>query len=145
MINTPHNPLGKVFSRRELLEIAEFAKEFNLLVVSDEVVRIFFSLSLSLKKEITLLNHFTFSMNGLFIQIMNMLELQLFQVSNHFFYCDIFLFIISDSYSLTFFPFSFLLFKGMWERTITIGSAGKTFSVTGWKVSFSFFLKKNLF
>ena len=25
-------------------------------------------------------------------------------------------------------------FPGMWERTITIGSAGKTFSVTGWKV-----------
>lgn len=24
---------------------------------------------------------------------------------------------------------------GMWDRTITIGSAGKTFSVTGWKVS----------
>lgn len=23
---------------------------------------------------------------------------------------------------------------GMWDRTITIGSAGKTFSVTGWKV-----------
>ena len=23
---------------------------------------------------------------------------------------------------------------GMWERTITIGSAGKTFSCTGWKV-----------
>ncbi len=23
---------------------------------------------------------------------------------------------------------------GMWERTITIGSAGKTFSATGWKV-----------
>lgn len=22
----------------------------------------------------------------------------------------------------------------MWERTITIGSAGKTYSVTGWKV-----------
>lgn len=22
---------------------------------------------------------------------------------------------------------------GMWERTVTIGSAGKTFSVTGWK------------
>lgn len=22
---------------------------------------------------------------------------------------------------------------GMWERTLTIGSAGKTFSVTGWK------------
>lgn len=24
---------------------------------------------------------------------------------------------------------------GMWDRTVTIGSAGKTFSVTGWKVS----------
>ena len=24
---------------------------------------------------------------------------------------------------------------GMWERTITIGSAGKTFSITGWKVT----------
>lgn len=24
---------------------------------------------------------------------------------------------------------------GMWERTLTIGSAGKTFSATGWKVS----------
>lgn len=23
---------------------------------------------------------------------------------------------------------------GMWDRTVTIGSAGKTFSVTGWKV-----------
>lgn len=25
-------------------------------------------------------------------------------------------------------------FPGMWERTITVGSAGKTFSVTGWKI-----------
>ena len=24
---------------------------------------------------------------------------------------------------------------GMWERTITVGSAGKTFSITGWKVT----------
>ena len=24
---------------------------------------------------------------------------------------------------------------GMWDRTITIGSAGKTFSATGWKVN----------
>lgn len=27
---------------------------------------------------------------------------------------------------------------GMWERTITIGSAGKTFSVTGWKLGWSY-------
>ena len=26
---------------------------------------------------------------------------------------------------------------GMWERTITIGSAGKTFSVTGWKLGWA--------
>ena len=25
----------------------------------------------------------------------------------------------------------------MWDRTITIGSAGKTFSVTGWKLGWS--------
>lgn len=25
--------------------------------------------------------------------------------------------------------------RGMWDRTVSIGSAGKTFSVTGWKVS----------
>lgn len=29
-------------------------------------------------------------------------------------------------------------FPGMWERTITIGSAGKTFSVTGWKLGWAF-------
>lgn len=28
-------------------------------------------------------------------------------------------------------------FPGMWERTITIGSAGKSFSVTGWKVGWA--------
>lgn len=35
-------------------------------------------------------------------------------------------------------PTNFILYTatlpGMWERTITIGSAGKTYSVTGWKV-----------
>jgi len=29
-------------------------------------------------------------------------------------------------------------FPDMWERTITIGSAGKTFSVTGWKLGWAF-------
>jgi len=40
VLNTPHNPVGKVFTRRELEAIAGIAKEFNLLVMSDEVVRI---------------------------------------------------------------------------------------------------------
>ena len=26
---------------------------------------------------------------------------------------------------------------GMWERTVTLGSAGKTFSVTGWKIGWA--------
>ena len=29
-------------------------------------------------------------------------------------------------------------FPGMWERTITIGSAGKSFSVTGWKIGWAY-------
>ena len=38
ILNTPHNPVGKVFTRRELEYIAKLAIEFNLLVLSDEVV-----------------------------------------------------------------------------------------------------------
>lgn len=30
----------------------------------------------------------------------------------------------------------FATLPGMWDRTITISSAGKTFSVTGWQVRF---------
>lgn len=39
IVNTPHNPIGKVFSKEELEKIAAIAEEFNLLVMSDEVVR----------------------------------------------------------------------------------------------------------
>lgn len=38
MVNTPHNPVGKVFTRKELEAIAALAEEFNLLIISDEVV-----------------------------------------------------------------------------------------------------------
>jgi len=37
LLNTPHNPTGKVFTRKELEGIAEVAKEFNLIVISDDV------------------------------------------------------------------------------------------------------------
>jgi len=33
--------------------------------------------------------------------------------------------------------FHFACIEGMWDRTITISSAGKTFSVTGWKVGWA--------
>lgn len=38
LLNNPHNPTGKLFSRAELEEIGRVAKEHNLLVLSDEVV-----------------------------------------------------------------------------------------------------------
>jgi len=38
VINTPHNPVGKVFTRTELEAIAKIAEEYNLIVMSDEVV-----------------------------------------------------------------------------------------------------------
>ena len=38
ILNTPHNPVGKVFTKTELEAIAAIAEEFNLLVMADEVV-----------------------------------------------------------------------------------------------------------
>ena len=37
LLNSPHNPTGKVFSRQELEHIADVAKRRDLLVVTDEV------------------------------------------------------------------------------------------------------------
>jgi kynurenine aminotransferase len=37
IINTPHNPVGKVFTREELTKIADLCKEFNVLCLADEV------------------------------------------------------------------------------------------------------------
>lgn len=37
VINTPHNPIGKVFTLDELQFIADLAKKWNTLVISDEV------------------------------------------------------------------------------------------------------------
>lgn len=79
-INNPHNPVGKVWSRSELECIAEIAKEFDLLVVADEVYE-------------TL--------------------------------------VYSDS------PTPMIKFSSlpnMFERTITLGSIGKMFGITGWKI-----------
>lgn len=81
VLNSPHNPMGKVFSREELGWIAELAIAHDAVVVSDEVYE-----------------HMTF-----------------------------------DGHAHT--PIASL--PGMWERTITISSAGKTFSVTGWKVGWA--------
>ena len=78
LLNTPHNPTGKVFSRAELDLICSLAREHDAWVVTDEVYE-----------------HLVFD-------------------------------------GLEHIPVATL--PGMAERTITISSAGKTFSATGWKV-----------
>ena len=78
LLNSPHNPTGKVFSRSELELIAGLAREYDAVVVTDEVY-----------------------------------EHQTFDGIPHL-------------------PMATL--PGMAERTVTISSAGKTFSVTGWKI-----------
>ena len=40
VVNTPHNPVGKVFTRAELEGIAKIAEQHNLIVMSVEVVRL---------------------------------------------------------------------------------------------------------
>lgn len=82
LINTPHNPTGKVFERPELEAIAELAIRHNLTVITDEVYE-----------------HLTY-----------------------------------DGAKHT--PIATL--PGMRERTLTISSAGKTFSFTGWKIGWAF-------
>ncbi|KAK6050781.1 hypothetical protein COOONC_11713 [Cooperia oncophora] len=37
VLNNPNNPTGKLYSREELEAIAEVVREFNLIVVADEV------------------------------------------------------------------------------------------------------------
>jgi len=80
VINTPHNPTGKMFSRAELESIAQVAIEHDLLVITDEVY-----------------DRITY-----------------------------------DGAVHT--PIALL--PGMWERTLTLNSTGKTFSMTGWKIGF---------
>ena len=37
ILNTPNNPTGTIYNRDELIEIAEFAKKYDLIIVSDEM------------------------------------------------------------------------------------------------------------
>jgi N-succinyldiaminopimelate aminotransferase len=80
LLNSPHNPTGKVFDDEELAAIAALCCEHDLLAVTDEVYE-----------------HLVFE-------------------GHHR-------------------PLS--TFPGMAERTLSISSAGKTFSCTGWKVGWA--------
>ena len=37
LLNSPNNPTGSIYSEEELIEIAEFAKENDLIIISDEI------------------------------------------------------------------------------------------------------------
>ena len=37
ILNTPNNPTGTIYNKEELMEIAEFAKKYDLIIVSDEM------------------------------------------------------------------------------------------------------------
>lgn len=78
ILNTPHNPTGKVYTHAELEQIAHLCHKWNAYVLSDEVY-----------------------------------EYLTFDGAGHL---------------------SIATFPGMWERTLTVSSSGKTFSLTGWKV-----------
>ena len=81
LLNSPHNPTGKVFTRDELELLADLCQRWNVVAVTDEVY-----------------------------------ERILFDGAEHV-------------------PLATL--PGMWERTLTINSTGKTFSMTGWKVGYA--------
>jgi aspartate/methionine/tyrosine aminotransferase len=78
VLNNPHNPTGKVWTKEELLAVANLAIKHDLYLLSDEVY-----------------------------------EFLLFDGAKHI-------------------PTATL--DDMFERTITISSAGKTFGLTGWKI-----------
>jgi N-succinyldiaminopimelate aminotransferase len=80
VLNSPHNPVGRVFTRDELDAIAAVCLRHDLLVVTDEVYE-----------------HIVF--DGEHVPVATL--------------------------------------PGMRERTVTISSAGKTFSLTGWKVGWT--------
>jgi aminotransferase len=46
LVNTPHNPTGKVFSRLELEAIAVLCIEFNVIAITDEIYGILSSMGI---------------------------------------------------------------------------------------------------
>ncbi|KAJ9106585.1 hypothetical protein QFC20_004077 [Naganishia adeliensis] len=78
IINTPHNPSGKCFTREELQGLADICTKHNVLVLADEVY-------------------------------------------------DCLTYDGTEHVRIAALP-------GMWDRTLTVGSAGKSFAATGWRV-----------
>lgn len=82
IVNTPHNPTGKVFTRAELELIADLCRTHDVIAITDEVYE-----------------HLIYEPSLPHICLATL--------------------------------------PGMWDRTITLSSMGKTFSLTGWKVGWA--------
>jgi N-succinyldiaminopimelate aminotransferase len=81
IVNTPHNPTGKVYSRQELTIIAELCQQNNTIAITDEVYE-----------------HIVYD-HAIHTRLATL--------------------------------------PGMADRTVTVSSLGKTFSVTGWKIGWA--------
>lgn len=92
ILNSPHNPTGKIFTRSEMESIAESLESASpdCIVLSDEVYKYIVHSPPKLAD----------SEESLFCR-------------GHVHFASL---------------------PGMWERTVTISSAGKTFSATGWQI-----------
>ncbi len=80
VVNTPHNPTGRVFDASELAAIAGLCREHDVVAITDEVY-----------------------------------EHMVYEGEHR----------------------SLAALDGMWERTVTLSSLGKTFSLTGWKIGWA--------
>lgn len=80
LVNTPHNPTGRVFDAAEMEAIAALARSHDLVVVTDEVYE-------------------RMVYEGTHLRMATL--------------------------------------PGMWERTLTLSSIGKSFSLTGWKTGWA--------
>mmetsp|Transcript_22067 Transcript_22067/g.31031 ORF Transcript_22067/g.31031 Transcript_22067/m.31031 type:complete len:401 (+) Transcript_22067:1-1203(+) len=110
VLNSPHNPTGKIFTRSEMESIASALTNLanpDCVVLSDEVYK-YIVHSPPRKEETT--NGEAHDVSG---------ESELCEGHIHF-----------------------AALPGMWDRTITISSAGKTFSATGWQVGWCIGPKK---
>ncbi len=110
VVNTPHNPTGKVFSKEDLQFIADLCIQHNTYVLLDEV---YISAHVVCA---CLWRHTSVPSLAFTLDCLQVYEHLVFEGSQHV--------------SLRSLP-------GMQERSIRIGSAGKTFSFTAWKVTFS--------
>jgi len=96
ILNSPHNPTGKVFTGAEMISIADVIRPHDRVkVLSDEVYK-FIIHSPPPESSMCGLGGGT--------------------VPGHVHFAEI---------------------EGMWDRTLTISSAGKTFSATGWQVGWA--------